>query len=79
MKYRVPSAEVDFYSMMSNKQTVAQTLRGINKLNEVILGIVPRRTRVDYGLIPSEIGAREVNRPDPVLMFKVLIYRNIMN
>ena len=36
MKYREPTAEVDFYSMMSHQQTVTQTLRGINKLNEVI-------------------------------------------
>ena len=74
MKYREPSAEVDFYSMMSHQQKVTQTLRGINKLSEVI----------DWEIFREELESimgyekrdwSKGGRPpyDPVLMFKVLV------
>ncbi len=61
MKYRKPSAEVDFYSMMSHEQKVTQTLRGINKLNEVIDWEMFREEL--ESIMGSEIGAKEVDRP----------------
>jgi len=74
MKYREPSAEVDFYSMMTHQQKVTQTLRGINKLSEV----------VDWEMFREELESimgyekrdwSKGGRPpyDPVLMFKVLV------
>ena len=74
MKYREPSTEVDFYSMMTHQQKVTQTLRGINKLSEVI----------DWEIFREELESimgyekrdwSKGGRPpyDPVLMFKVLV------
>ena len=74
MKYRKPSAEVDFYSMMSHQQTVTQTLRGINKLNEVIDWEMFREeleSIMGYGKRDWSKGGRPPY--DPVLMFKVLV------
>jgi len=80
MKYRNPKKDSDLFSMIDHQREITQTVRGINKLNDVI----------DWELFRSELESllgydnRDLSkggRPpfDPVLMLKVLVLQKYHN
>lgn len=80
MKYRNPKKDSDLFSMIDHQREITQTVRGINKLNDV----------VDWELFRSELESllgydtrdlRKGGRPpfDPVLMLKVLVLQKYHN
>ena len=80
MKYRNPKKDSDLFSMMDHQREITQTVRGINKLNDVI----------DWELFRPELESllgydnRDLSkggRPpfDPVFMLKVLVLQKYHN
>lgn len=80
MKYRNPKKDSDLFSMIDHQRAITQTVRGINKLNDVI----------DWELFRSELESllgydnrdpSKGGRPpfDPVLMLKVLVLQKYHN
>ena len=80
MKYRNPKKDSDLFSMIDHQREITQTVRGINKLNDVI----------DWELFRPELESllgyddRDLSkggRPpfDPVFMLKVLVLQKYHN
>ena len=80
MKYRNPKKDSDLFSMIDHQREITQTVRGINKLNDVI----------DWELFHPELESllgyddRDLSkggRPpfDPVFMLKVLVLQKYHN